>query len=195
MAPAASILSLDDQQLRQICAQFCPHCGGGACQDPLSDFEDAFKVSRLTLCALARVDKQIGRQAQLVLFHVFAVRAKQLPLLLRTLVEKPALAPHVYVVRLGGDGVDQLCVLQHVPADAAKRLRASIMPELRGDQHLTAPFSELPEPDGLESLDEFRISALTLEQRELRRWVSHRPKLNTLACQNLIARGWRANLS
>jgi hypothetical protein len=91
--------------LGRICEQFCPHCVGEDCLgNCLGGFElpDSFWGPEYfgTLGSLTQVNKRIGWRAQAVRFHVFCGRRDSLPLLVRTLVECPALGANIFVVRL-----------------------------------------------------------------------------------------------
>ncbi|KAK4102317.1 hypothetical protein N658DRAFT_485640 [Parathielavia hyrcaniae] len=154
--PRHGILGLPDAVLAQICSQFCPHCGG---EDCLNGFElpnsfwgpDFFG----SLGALALVNVRIGRRAQAVRFHVFCGRRDSLTLLARTLVEQPALAAHIRVVRLGDKDKhgNWGCVVRELATpEAVERLKALVAPDLgaefdplrkRGEERLLQWFRRL----------------------------------------------------
>ncbi|KAK3903064.1 hypothetical protein C8A05DRAFT_33202 [Staphylotrichum tortipilum] len=153
----SSILGLPDAVLRQICMQFCPHCGGEDCLGS-SELPDSFWGPEYfgTLGALAQVNVRVGRQAQAIRLHVFCGRRDSLPLLARSLVERPGLAAHISVVRLddhdkdGGHG----CILGELATPRNIGNLAALVAPVMGDntdlsgasgnQHLLAPFKQLP---------------------------------------------------
>lgn len=149
---------LPDAVLRKICEQFCPHCDGEDCLGSLA-LPDCFWGSELlgSLDALMMVNVRISRIAQQVRFHVFCGRRNSLSLLVRTLVESPALAEHVRVVRLGDqvfDG-DARCVLRELASPHhVEKLKFFAFPEAdvdldfmsaSGEKRLLAKFLNLPE--------------------------------------------------
>ena len=156
MAQGRGLLGLPDVVLGQICSQFCPHCVGedcvGDCESP-----DGFGGPEYfgALAAMTQVNVRIGRRAQLVRLHVFCDRRDSLPLLARTLIEQPALAAHIFVVRLGNDNTDgkQGCILRQLAtAQAVGMLKNLAVPELGadfdllcagGEQRLVAQFQQL----------------------------------------------------
>ena len=137
MAQGRGLLRLPDVVLGQICSQFCPHCVGEDCVGDC-DSPDGFGGAEYfgALAALAQVNVRISRRAQLVRFHVFCDRRDSLPLLVRTLVEQPALAAHLLVVRLGNDNTDreQGCILRQLATSRAVGVLKDLeVPELGAD--------------------------------------------------------------
>ncbi|KAK4149792.1 hypothetical protein C8A00DRAFT_18573 [Chaetomidium leptoderma] len=157
MSRRSGILGLPDVVLGQICSQFCPHCCGEDCAGG-SELPDSFRGPEYfgTLVALTQVNVRIGGLAQMARLHVFCGRRDSLPLLARTLVERPALAAHIRVVRLGDRDRDSHhgCILRELATpQAVERLKALLALELgadfdilcaRGEQRLLAPFKQLP---------------------------------------------------
>jgi hypothetical protein len=160
MAQRRGILGLSDAVLGMICSQFCPHCAG---EDCLGDFELPGSLGGPeyfgTLAALTQVNARIGRLAQAVRLHVFCARRDSLPLLARSLVENPALAAHIRVVRLGDRDrdSDHGCILRDLAnPQNIERLKILAAPEpgvdvdlSRADdeERLLAPFEQLPLPE------------------------------------------------
>jgi hypothetical protein len=157
MAEGRGILGLPDALVGQICSQFCPHCAGEDCVGGL-ELPASFWGPEYfgTLVALTQVNVRIGRRAQLVRLHVFCGRRDSLPLLTRTIVECPAFAAHIFVVRLGDrdKDTDRGCILWDLatPQDF-NTLKALVVPDLaanfdllcaQGEQLLLAPFQQLP---------------------------------------------------
>lgn len=157
MSGRRGILGLPDAVLRQICTQFCPHCGGedclGGCELPDSFWGPEYFG---TLAALAQVNVRLGRQAQAVRLHVFCGRRDSLPLLARTLAEHPGLAAHICVVRLGdrdrdaghGGILGELATPGNIDSLAALVAPSvgnnALFTGASGDQQLLAPFMQLP---------------------------------------------------
>ena len=160
MAQRRGILGLSDAVLGMICSQFCPHCAG---EDCLGSFElpSSFGGPEYfgTLAALAQVNVRIGRLAQAARLHVFCARRDSLPLLVRSLVENPALAAHIHVVRLGDHDRDSNhgCILRDLTSPQnIERLKFLVAPELGADidlssadaeKRLIASFEQLPPPE------------------------------------------------
>lgn len=120
-------LSLSNEVLGKICEQFCPHCAGEDCLGrPASDFAGPEYFG--TLDALTKVNVRIGRQAQLVRHHFFSGSCHSLPKFVRVLVDRPALAAQVRVVRLGDDD-QQPCVLDGLDGQDVAKFWAAVMPE------------------------------------------------------------------
>lgn len=160
MAQRRGILGLSDAVLGMICSQFCPHCVG---EDCLGGFElpGSFGGPAYfgTLVALTQVNVRIGRLAQAARLHLFCARRDSLPLLVRSLVENPALAAHIRVVRLGDCDRDSNhgCILRDLASPqiieglktlVAAELGADIdLSSAEGEQRLLAAFEQLPQPE------------------------------------------------
>jgi hypothetical protein len=160
MAQHRGILGLSDAVLGMICSHFCPHCAG---EDCMGGFElpGSFGGPEYfgTLATLAKVNVRIGRLAQVARLHVFCARRDSLPLLVRSLVENPALAAHIRVVRLGDRDrdSDHGCILRDLASPQnIERLKSLVAPELGadidlscsdGEKSLLAPFEQLPLPE------------------------------------------------
>ncbi|KAK4234128.1 hypothetical protein C8A03DRAFT_18912 [Achaetomium macrosporum] len=159
MANGSSLLVLPDAVLGRICSQFCPHCAG---EDCLGGFElpERFWGPEYfgTQDTLAKVNVRVGRLAQQVRLHIFCGRRHSLTRLIRTLLDAPALAEHLRVVRLGhrdGDqkflgeltpeNVERLKGLGVMDAAAADRLvRSEILRRGQGRDVALAKFKALP---------------------------------------------------
>ncbi|KAH6628913.1 hypothetical protein F5144DRAFT_631962 [Chaetomium tenue] len=169
MAQSCGILGLPDVVLGRICSQFCPHCAG---EDCLGGFElpDSFEGPEYfgTLASLTWVNLRIGRLAQATRLHVFCGRRNSLPLLVRTLLDRPQLGDNIRVIRLGNRDKDshRQCVLRELgtpqAAETLKELTGlAEMARLdflsrEGEQRLLAPFEQLPPiEDSFFSLGDF----------------------------------------
>ncbi|KAK3311698.1 uncharacterized protein B0T15DRAFT_572014 [Chaetomium strumarium] len=112
MATVTALLELPDAVLVQICSQFCPHCAGEDCLDGF-ELPERFRGPGYfgTLAALARVNVRMARLVQQVRLHVVCGRRSGwtycLSRLVRILLEKPELAEHIRVIRLGHRDGDQ----------------------------------------------------------------------------------------
>ncbi|AEO64838.1 uncharacterized protein THITE_112021 [Thermothielavioides terrestris NRRL 8126] len=157
MSEGTGILALPDSVLGRICSQFCPHCVGEDCVGGLA-LPDRYWGPEYfgTLDALTKVNVRIGRLAQQARLHVFCARRNSLRRLVRTLLEAPALAEHIRVVRLGykdSDG-DERCILRELATrEAVQRLGSLAAPEagagfdfssILGEKRLMAKFYTLP---------------------------------------------------
>ncbi|EAQ90176.1 predicted protein [Chaetomium globosum CBS 148.51] len=169
MAQSRGILGLPDVVLGRICSQFCPHCAG---EDCLGGFKlpDSFEGPEYfgTLASLNWVNLRIGRLAQATRLHVFCSRRDSLPLLVRTLLDRPQLGENIRVIRLGNRDKDshRQCVLQELgtpqAADTLKELTGlAEMAKLdflstRRSPSMLAPFEQLPRiEDSFFSLGDF----------------------------------------
>ncbi|KAH6855481.1 hypothetical protein B0I37DRAFT_322087 [Chaetomium sp. MPI-CAGE-AT-0009] len=157
MAQGCGILGLPDTVLGRICSQFCPHCAGEDCLGGFA-LPDSFGGPEYfgTLAALTQVNLRIGRLAQAARLHVFCGHRDSLPLLARTLLDRPELGDNIRVVRLGhrDKDSDHGCVLRELgtpqAVDTLKNLaglgeEANLdLLSIAGEQRLLAPFKQLP---------------------------------------------------